>query len=146
MRLLTLTIALLMAAPALAQELPQGPKAGPPQPLPDPECDTSLPNNGEWLVGRWVAPLSKWEFTRNGKDLAFRFEQKPGHNAEYGWRDGAVITGTVTKLSGCTVEMGAREGDASFTFEGVQIDGGRIFGYAISTDGKHVRYTLRRER
>jgi hypothetical protein len=146
MRLPLLISALLLAAPAFAEDLPQGPKAGPPEPLPEADCDTSLPNNGEWLLGRWVAPMSKWEFTRSGGGLDFRFEQKQGHNSEYGYRDGAVITGKVAQVSGCTMTLAAGEGDASFGFEGVRIDGGRIFGFARSTDGKHVRYTLRRER
>ena len=50
--------------PAFADDLPQGAKAPPPEPLPEASCDATKANSGDWLVGRWVAPYSKWEFQR----------------------------------------------------------------------------------
>jgi hypothetical protein len=134
----------LAAAPAFAQELPQFPKVAPPEPLPDAICNTSLPNNGEWLLGRWVAPQSRWEFTRAGDGIAWVLDRKGGANADFGWQDGAQISGKADKVTGCTVELVAGQG--AFRFEGVLTDGGRLFGFATNKKGENVRFTLRRER
>ena len=134
----------LLAAPALAQELPQFPKIAPPEPLPDAICDTRLANNGEWLLGRWVAPQSRWEFTRAGEGITWTLDRKGGANADFGWQDGTQITGKAEKVTGCTVELVAGQG--AFRFEGVLTDGGRLFGFATNKKGENVRFTLRRER
>lgn len=149
MRRLVLTAAaLLCAAPVLAQELPQSPKVAPPEPLPEPICDTGLANNGEWLLGRWVAPQARWEFTRaaagSGADIAWTLERKGGANADFGWQDGAQITGAAEKVTGCTVTLVAGQG--AFRFEGVLTDSGKLYGFATSRKGEVVRFTLRRER
>ena len=53
----TAAIALLaLTLPAWAEDFPQGPKAPPPEPLPEAVCDTARPDAGDWLVGNWVAP------------------------------------------------------------------------------------------
>lgn len=145
MRLAPVLAALLLAAaPAMAQELPQFPKAGPPEPLPEASCDTGLANNGEWLLGRWVAPQAKWEFARANGGIAWTLDRKGGMNQEFGWRDGAQISGTADKVTGCTVHLTAGEG--AFQFEGVLTDGGKLYGFATNTKGERVRFTLRRER
>ncbi|MCR6630025.1 MAG: hypothetical protein NVV74_08220 [Magnetospirillum sp.] len=135
---------LLAATPALAQELPQFPKIAPPEPLPEASCDTSLANNGEWLLGRWVAPQSRWEFSRSGKGIAWTLDRKGGMNADFGWQDGTQITGTAEQVTGCTVALVAGQG--AFRFEGVLTDSGRLFGFATNQKGDSVRFTLRRER
>ncbi|HSV29500.1 MAG TPA: hypothetical protein VLL76_08070, partial [Candidatus Omnitrophota bacterium] len=71
MRLPVAALLALFAFPAAAEDLPQFPKAGPPQPLPEASCDTALPNNGEWLVGRWVSPQTRWSFARQGQAIAW---------------------------------------------------------------------------
>jgi len=146
MRHLAAFAALVVAAasPVGAQELPQFPKAGPPQPLPEASCDTSLANNGEWLLGRWVAPQTRWEFTRSGGTIAWTLDRKGGLNADFGWQDGAQITGTVENVTGCTVMLVAGEG--AFRFEGVLTETGKLFGFATNRKGEAVRFTLRRER
>lgn len=146
MRRLSLSLAALcLAAPALAQELPQFPKIAPPEPLPEPICDTGLANNGEWLLGRWVAPQARWEFTRAAdKGIAWTLERKGGMNADFGWQDGTQINGTAEKITGCSVTLVAGQG--AFRFEGVLTDTGKLYGYATSRRGEVVRFTLRRER
>jgi hypothetical protein len=148
MRRLALSLAAMaVALPGLAQELPKSPKAAPPEPLPEASCDTGLANAGEWLLGRWVAPQSRWEFTRQAGGLAWTLEQKGSVNGEFGWRDGAEISGVVEKATACTVSLVARDGgDTAFAFNGVLIDGGKIFGFATNKAGRRVRYLLRRER
>lgn len=136
--------ALVLAAPALAQDLPQFPKIAPPEPLPEAICDTALANNGEWLLGRWVAPQTRWEFTRAGAAIAWTLDRKGGTNPEFGWQDGAQITGTAEKVTGCSVALVAGQG--AFRFEGVLTDSGKLFGYATNRKGDVVRFTLRRER
>lgn len=140
-----LMLALLLAAtPALADDLPQFPKVAPPEPLPEASCDTTLANNGEWLLGRWVAPQARWEFTRAPGGIAWTLERKGGMNADFGWQDGAQITGAAEKVTGCTVVLVAGQG--AFRFEGVLTESGKLFGFATSRKGEVVRFTLRRER
>lgn len=141
---LVLAALLAAAAPALAQELPQFPKVGPPEPLPEPACDTTLPNNGAWLLGRWVAPQMRMEFTRAGEAIAWTLERKGGMNADFGWQDGTQISGGAEKLSGCTATLVAGQG--AFRFEGVLTDTGKLFGFATNRRGEVVRFILRRER
>lgn len=141
--LLSLCLA-VPAAAALAEDLPQFPKIGPPQPLPDATCDTGLANDGDWLIGRWVAPNTKWSFTRQTQAIGWSLERKGGINEGFGWRDGATITGTVDSVSGCSVVLKA--GDGAFLFEGVLTEAGKLYGYAANPKGEHVRFVLRRER
>jgi hypothetical protein len=144
MRAFLALAALLAAAPALADDtLPQFPKAGPPQPLPEAACDTAQASDGAWLIGRWVAPRTRWEFTREDGAIAWSMERKGNLNAEFGWQDGTRIAGTAETVTACTVALVAGQG--AFRFEGVLIDG-KLFGYAANTKGEHVRFTLRRER
>lgn len=137
-------LSLVAAMPAAAENLPQFPKIGPPEPLPEAACDTALPNNGDWLVGRWVAPQTRWEFTRAGGALAWTLDRKGGLNGDFGWQDGAQISGGVEAVSGCTVTLVAGQG--AFRFQGVLTDGGKLYGFATSRKGEVVRFTLRRER
>ncbi|EME70218.1 hypothetical protein H261_09172 [Paramagnetospirillum caucaseum] len=138
---------LLAAAPTWAEDLPQGPKAPPPEPLPDAPCDTARPDSGDWLVGRWVAPYSKWEFRRDAQGLAWKLEQKPDVNRNLGYKQGAVIEGKVTAVSPCTMTLQAAEnGETAFAFEGVRTEDGKIYGYAVNKAGQNARWTLRRER
>jgi hypothetical protein len=140
----------VLAVPALADDdaPPQGPKAPPPEPLPEPICDVAKPDGGDWLLGRWVAPYAKWAFERNtsGK-LAWVLEQKPDINRAAGWKDGARIEGRVAAVSGCTVKLEAGEGGVvAFAFEGVKTDDGKIYGFAVNPAGQQIRWVLRRER
>lgn len=144
MRLPAFALALLLAAPALAEDFPKSPKVGPPEPLPEPACDTALANNGQWLLGRWVAPQTRVEFTREADGLAWRMERKGSLNEEFGWRDGAVMSGRVDRATGCTLAMSG--GAGAFVFEGVLTDPGKIYGFATNRKGEHVRFVLRRER
>ncbi|MBC7951299.1 MAG: hypothetical protein H7Z12_05670 [Rhodospirillaceae bacterium] len=141
-----LIAALLAAAPAmaLAQELPQFPKIAPPEPLPDAICDTAKPNDGQWLVGRWVAPQSRWEFTRSGSGITWTLDRKGSANSDFGWQDGTQIDGIADKVTGCTVHLTAGKG--AFQFDGVLTEGGKLFGFATNRKGENVRFTLRRER
>jgi len=138
---------LLTAAPAFAQELPKGPKAPPPEPLPDATCDTAKPDAGDWLVGRWVAPYSKWEFKREAQGLTWTLEQKPDINRDLGYKQGTVIEGKVSELSACTFRLIAVEnGETAFDFQGVRTEDGKVYGYATNKAGQGARWTLRRER
>lgn len=145
---LAFAAALLFALPALADDdFPQGPKAAPPEPLPEPICDTAKPDNGAWLLGRWVAPYSKWEFLSEGAGTAFKLEQKPDINRSLGWKDGASFGGKVVALSGCSLRATAGEDDdIAFTFDGVRTDDGKIYGVAVNKSGQQLRWVLRRER
>lgn len=137
---------LLSTVPAHAadDELPQFPKIGPPQPLPEAPCDTAKASTGDWLIGRWVAPQTKWEFTRQGDAVTWTLDRKGSVNTDFGWQDGARITGTAEAVTGCTVSLVAGQG--AFRFEGVLTENGKLFGYATNTKGDNVRFTLRRER
>jgi hypothetical protein len=138
---------LLISAPALAEDLPQGPKAPPPEPLPDATCDTAKADSGDWLVGRWVAPYSKWEFKRDGQGLTWKLEQKPDINRNLGYKEGTVIGGKVSEITACTLRLTAQEnGETAFDFEGVRTEDGKIYGYATNKAGQGARWTLRRER
>ena len=146
MRLALLPAALLLAAalPAAAEDLPQFPKVGPPEPLPEAPCDTARPSTGDWLLGRWVAPQARWEFSRSGEGLAWTLERKGGMNSDFGWQDGAQISGTAEKITGCTVSLVAGQG--AFHFQGVLTESGKLYGFATGRKGDVVRFTLRRER
>lgn len=144
MRLALLVLTLCLPVAAIAQELPKFPKAGPPEPLPEPTCDTSVANNGEWLVGRWVAPQTRWEFTRVGGKLGWEMDRKGQIATDFGWSDGTRINGPVDKVSGCTVNLSG--GNGAFVFEGVLSEAGKIYGFATNRAGQHVRFILRRER
>ncbi|TAN63050.1 MAG: hypothetical protein EPN20_10275, partial [Magnetospirillum sp.] len=89
-----------LGLPAWADDLPRGPKAAPPEPLPEATCDTARADTGDWLVGRWVAPYSKWEFQRAaGGGLVWTLDQKPDINRSLGWKEGARIDGKVAAVS-----------------------------------------------
>jgi hypothetical protein len=142
MRIWMMVAALMLAAvPAAAEDFPRSPKAGPPEPLPEAACDTAKPDAGAWLQGRWVAPMSRWEFT--GRE--FRLEQKAEHAGTSGYKDGTVIAGRVEAVSACSLRLAAGEAN-NFTFEGVLTEGGKIYGFAANPAGQRVRYVLRRER
>ncbi len=149
MRALALVVlALLSAGTAFAAEddggnLPQFPKIRPPQPLPEAACDTTLANNGDWLLGRWVAPQTRFEFSRAAPAIQWSLDRK-GTSDEFGWQSGAIITGTVTTVTGCTARLSA--GGDAFVFEGVLTDEGKLYGYATNKAGAAVRFVLRRER
>lgn len=143
-RPLILAFLLLAATPAMAQDLPQFPKVAPPEPLPDAICDTTHASTGDWLIGRWVAPQSRWEFTRANGGIAWSLDRKGNLNGEFGWQDGTQIAGTADKVTGCTVHLTAGEG--AFQFEAVLTDSGKLFGFATNKRGENVRFTLRRER
>lgn len=145
MRLPILAALLLLPAIAFAQELPKGPKAPPPEPLPDATCDTAKPDAGDWLLGHWVAPYSKWEFRRDGVAMNWKLEQKADINKDLGYKEGAVLTGKVDELSACSLKFAARDGEQiAFTFEGVRTEDGRIYGFADNGKGQTARWTLRR--
>jgi hypothetical protein len=144
MRFLIILPMLTLALPALAQELPKFPKAGPPEPLPEAICDTSIANNGEWLVGRWVAPQTRWEFTRKDGALTWAMDRKGTIAEDFGWTEGTAIAGQVDRTSGCTVQLSG--GAGAFQFDGVLSDGGKLYGFATNRRGEHVRFILRRER
>ncbi|MBR9971246.1 hypothetical protein [Magnetospirillum sulfuroxidans] len=144
MRVFALALCLCASLPALAQELPQFPKAGPPGSLPEPLCDTALANNGEWLVGRWVSPQSRWEFHRQGTALVWSLERKGSINDGLGWSEGTRFDGNVDAVSGCTFSISA--GGGQFVMEGVLTDGGKVFGVAANAKGNSARFILRRER
>ncbi|MBI3446992.1 MAG: hypothetical protein HY055_16910 [Magnetospirillum sp.] len=149
MRRTALVLACLAAAcPALADEgLPQGPKAPPPEPLPEAACDTAKPDSGDWLLGRWVAPYAKWEFKREPKGLVWHLEQKPDINRSLGWKDGASLDGAVETVSACTLRLVAGDnGDVAFAFDAVRTDENKIYGYAVNKAGQQLRWVLRRER
>lgn len=145
MRRVLFTAALVLAAaPAWAEDFPKSPKVGPPEPLPEPICDVSAANDGGWLVGRWVAPQTRMEFVRAGEALTWTMDRKGSINTDFGWRDGAQISGGVEAVSGCTVTLNAGEG--AFRFQGVLTDSGKLYGFATNQKGEVVRFTLRRER
>ncbi len=138
---------LASALPVSAEDLPQGAKLGPPEPLPEASCDTSRADAGGWLVGRWVAPYSRWEFSSSSAGLAWRLEQKPDINAAAGWKDGATLTGPVQAVSACSMRLVAGEGgEEAFTFDGILTDDGKIYGFAVNRSGQRKRWVLRRER
>ena len=144
MRVLALALCLCAASPAVAQDLPQFPKVGPPGSLPEPVCDTAMANDGQWLVGRWVSPQSRWEFHRQGTSLAWSLDRKGSVNDGLGWSEGSRFDGIVDAISGCTFTLSA--GAGQFVMEGVLTDGGKVFGVAANTKGNSARFILRRER
>jgi hypothetical protein len=91
-----------------------------------------------------VAPQSRWEFARQGGAIVWTLDRKGGMNQDFGWQDGAQITGTADRFTGCTVHLVAGQG--AFQFEGVLTESGKIYGFATSRKGEVVRFTLRRER
>ena len=161
-------VLMLAAWPALGQELPKFPKARPPQPLPEATCDVDKADAGDWLLGGWVAPETRFQFSRTAKGIVWTMDRK-GAGGEFGWQDGAVIDGRVATLSACSVGLVAGEspqtngmpakpagespqvdrpgdGGAAVTFEGVLTEDGKIYGYATNKAGNDVRFVLRRER
>lgn len=144
--LLTVLLASAITFPAMAgddDQLPQFPKVAPPEPLPEASCDTSAANDGGWLLGRWVAPQSRWEFTRANGAIAWTLDRKGTVNRDFGWQEGAQIAGTADKVSACSVHLVAGQGD--FQFDGVLTESGKIYGFAVNPKGDTVRFVLRRE-
>jgi hypothetical protein len=149
MRRAMIAVFAALAFPAQAQDLPQGPKAPPPDPLPDAICDTTRPDGGDWLVGRWVMPYGRWDIRREAAGLVWTLDQKPDINASLGWKDGARIDGRVAAFSACTLRLEAGDGGDvafAFAFDGVRTEDGKIYGYAVNRAGRPLRWTLRRER
>ena len=142
---LFLTAAALPAAAAEDEDrLPQFPKAGPPNPLPEAACDTRRADAGDWLLGRWVGPQTALAFTRGGESITWVMDRK-SNAGEFGWTAGAVFDGRVAAVTGCTVRLTAGPDDA-FVFEGVLTGEGRLYGYAVNKAGADVRFVLRREK
>ena len=109
-----LALALLSAAGAAgAQDLPQGPKLGPPaSPLPEPACDTARPDSGDWLVGAWVAPEGRWEIRREGAALSWR---------------GPAGAGRVLAHSACSLSLG--DADGAVALEAVRSPSGMLYAH-----------------
>ena len=144
MRILVTAIVMALAIfPAAAQDFPQSPKAGPPSSLPDAPCDATHADNGDWLLGRWVGPQTKFDFVRQGTDITWVMDRK-NSAGEFGWQEGAIINGKVTAVTTCTLRMSA--GDDDFVFEGVLTQDGLLYGAAVNKAGRDVRFTLRRAR
>jgi len=147
MRRLALQSALLAALiiPVHAQEdldrLPQFPKLGPPDPLPEASCDTAEANGGGWLLGRWVAPRTRLEFTGKPQAIAWAMD-RGGGGGEFGWSSDSSVEGRVAEVSGCSVRLVAD----SFVFQAVLTDGGRLYGFATSKAGADVRMVFQKER
>lgn len=147
--LILAVLAAAIPALALAEDLPQFPKVAPPEPLPDAVCDTTLASTGDWLIGRWVAPQTRWDFSRNSGGIAWTLERKGGMNSEFGWQDGTQIDGIADKITGCTIHLSAgpqKDGAAAFQFQGVLTEAGKLYGFATNRRGENVRFVLRRER
>lgn len=146
MRVLSLVVALCLAplVPAAAENLPQFPKIGPPGSLPEAACDTSRAHSGDWLLGRWVSPHSRWEFQRQGTALVWSLERKGSVDDGMGWSAGTRIDGAVSAVSACSFTLGA--GDGQFSMEGVLTEGGKVYAVAANAKGKTARFLLRRER
>jgi hypothetical protein len=141
-----LLAALLVAAPlaAHAQELdrlPQFPKIGPPDPLPEATCDTAQASSGAWLLGRWVAPRTRLDVSGQAPGMAWTMDRGGGGD-EFGWKSDARAEGGVADLSGCSVRLVS--GD--FVFHAVLTEEGRLYGFATSKAGTDVRMVFRRER
>lgn len=137
----------LLSAPALAEDdFPQSPKIGPPEPLPEASCDTAQKDGGQWLLGRWVAPNAKFEFSRASENepVSFSLNRKAGFD-EFGWTSETIIKGMVDQLSPCSLRAHAGE-NGQFVFEAVSTAPGKIYGFATNAKGDHVRFILRRER
>lgn len=133
-----------LGLPAMAADFPKSPKIGPPEPLPEAVCDPSVPHSGDWILGNWVAPRTKWSFQRQADGITWIMDRKGAIDEGFGWSDGTTIDGVVTTVTGCTVTLQAGQG--AFQFQGVLTDAGHLFGYATNPKGKHMRFTLRRER
>lgn len=141
---LVLTVVGLAVGPALAEDLPRFPKAGPPAALPEALCDQTQASDGVWLLGRWVSPHSRWEFQRQGQTLVWSLERKGSVDDGMGWSAGTRIDGQVQAVSPCGFTLGA--GDGQFVMEGVLTDGGKLYATAANAKGKTARFVLRRER
>ena len=144
-----LLAALLLAAlPAAAQDdpdhFPQSPKIGPPRALPEPGCDTSRADGGDWLLGRWVGPQTKLSFGRSGPAITWVLDRASAAG-EFGWAPGGTIDGKVASASACSVHLVAGPDDA-FVFDGVLTEEGRLYGNAVNKAGANVRFVLRREK
>lgn len=135
---------LCLSVPALAQELPKFPKAGPPETMPEPPCDATVANNGDWLVGNWVSPHSRWKFTRQGDGLVWSLDRSGTINDGLGWSAGAHLDGTVGAVSACSFVLDS--GNGQFVMNAVFTDGGKIYGAAANANGASARFLLRRER
>lgn len=144
MRLVFVAACLCAAFPAVAQELPQFPKSGPPDSLPEPVCDTTRADGGDWLLGHWVSPHSRWEFHRQDGALHWVLERKGSVNDTLGWDEGARLDGAVTAVSPCSFTLDG--GNGQFVMNAVLTDGGKVFGVAVNPKGDSVRFLLRRER
>lgn len=135
-----LAAAMMMAAPALAQDFPKSPKAGPPDAMPDALCDAGQSDTGAWAVGRWVAPQTRLEIMADG----FVLDRKGTMNDAFGWRDGARIQGRIAKVSPCTLELVTMDG--GFTLDAIRTEAGHLFTQARNAKGESLRLTFRRER
>lgn len=134
----------MLALPALAQDLPQFPKIAPPSSLPEAACDTGVANSGDWLLGRWVSPQSRWEFKRQDGALVWSLDRKGSINTGFGWSDGTRLDGVVRAISACSFTLSA--GNDQFVMDGVLTEDGKIYGAAANPKGDTARFLLRRER
>lgn len=122
-------------------ELPHFPKAKPPQPLPEPVCDATRADAGDWLLGHWTGTGVRLEVRRQGAGVVWHLS---GDNVASKFNVSAVngLSGTATALSPCTVSLSAGAPSA-FVFEAVLTEDGQLFGYATDPDGDDIRFSLR---
>jgi hypothetical protein len=129
---LALAVLMLPWGPALAQDLPQGPKLGPPPPLPEAPCDTERADRGDWLEGVWLSPGARWEIRRTAAGLVWRVER--GSDSD---------SGPVGPVSACSVVL--RGAGGAVVLDGVRSGSGAVLAHTPAPDGPGGHWLLRRQ-
>jgi len=124
--------AALAAAPAWSQDLPQGPKLGPPSGLPEAPCDTARPDSGDWLLGTWGSGAARWQVSRGPAGLIWQRGE-----------GGPLAQGRVAEVSSCSVVLHDTSGGVAL--EGVRSPSGAIYAHGPDSGGAAGRWVLRRQ-
>ncbi len=86
----------------------------------------------QWLVGQWGMPHTQVTFRREGKEIVWEYVREAGVVTQrWGEKQPATAKGTVTRITGCEIEMKGKY----TSFGGTQKAVGTPMQYLVVFDG-----------
>ena len=115
----------LLAAPVWAQQIEKFPKAAPPDPLPETQCDGAV-TPATWGLGQW-----------HSKSAKLMVEKGRWHLDS----DEGEFSGTAVELTDCAVRLTSSK-DGKAVFEGVRDLDNQLYGVLTIGDDRPSRYVM----